>query len=73
MRNGENKQKKTKQQKIIHTKVNEHLSKALPHVLRHRQDTGDVVVEEGILLLEAKFEEKINITAATVHQKLYNM
>lgn len=37
--------------KMIHTEVNEHLAKALPHVLWHRQDTGYIVVEEGILLL----------------------
>ena len=46
------KNKKNKSVNIILTEVNEHLAKALPHVLWHRQDTGYVVVKEGILLLE---------------------
>lgn len=33
------------------TEVDQHLAKALSHVLWHCQDTGDVVVEEGIFLL----------------------
>lgn len=42
------------------TEVNEHLAEALSHVLWHCQDTGDVVVEEGILLLH--FNEEIRKT-----------
>ena len=34
------------------TEVDEHLAVALPHVLRHGQDTGHVVVEERVLLLD---------------------
>lgn len=38
------------------TEVNEHLAEALSHVLWHCQDTGDIVVEEGILLLHLNEE-----------------
>lgn len=43
--------------KTVLTEVNEHLAEALSHVLWHCQDTGDVVVEEGIFLLH--FNEEI--------------
>lgn len=33
------------------TEVDEHLAVALPHVLRHRQDAGHVVIQERVLLL----------------------
>lgn len=33
------------------TEVDEHLAVALPHVLRHGEDAGHVVVQEGVLLL----------------------
>lgn len=47
----------------IHTEVNEHLAKALPHVLRHCQDTGDIVVEERILLLEVIKQKYITVAS----------
>lgn len=34
------------------TEVNQHLSVALPHVLWHGEDTGDIVVQERVLLLK---------------------
>ena len=37
---------------MSHTEVNEHLAKALPHVLRHREDARHVVVQEGVLFLK---------------------
>lgn len=43
----------------IHTEVNEHLAKALPHVLRHRQDTGNIVVEERVLFLDVIIKRNI--------------
>lgn len=33
------------------TEVDEHLAVTLPHVLRHGEDAGHVVVQEGVLLL----------------------
>lgn len=36
---------------LVLTEVNEHLSVALPHVLRHGEDAGHVVVQERVLLL----------------------
>lgn len=34
------------------TEVYEHLAVALPHVLRHGEDAGHVVVQERVLLLQ---------------------
>lgn len=36
---------------LVLTEVNQHLAITLPHILRHSEDTGHVVVEEGVLLL----------------------
>lgn len=36
------------------TEVYEHLAVALPHVLRHGENAGDVVVQEGVFLLQNK-------------------
>lgn len=58
-----NKTIKDKTAITVLTEVNEHLAEALSHVLWHCQDTGDVVVEEGIFLLH--FNEEIRKNGLT--------
>lgn len=46
------------------TEVYEHLAVALPHVLRHGEDAGHVVVQERVLLLQ-KENKSVNMDGLT--------
>lgn len=54
----------------VHTKVNKHLAEALPHVLWHRQDAGNIVVKERVLLLK---QERNILFAKSETYKIHNL
>lgn len=50
-----------KTEKWVLTEVYEHLAVTLPHVLRHGEDAGYVVVQEGVFLLWEE-NERMKVT-----------